>query len=434
MKRKIYDKLLEWKNTTNNKPLMVLGARQVGKTYIIKEFCKENFENFIEINLFKRKDIVDMYKSMRNSDDKYKILKTLINFDLENENTVLFIDEIQESEELISELKYFCEEHNNLKIICAGSLLGVKLKRSHFSFPVGKVWMINMYPMDFEEFLISFDENLLLEEIKNHYKTNTPMVDALHQKALDYYRLYLVTGGMPESVKYMVNINKDIIKYDSNILNTIIESYFNDMNKYVENNTESLRIREMYKSIPSQLANKSNKFQYSKIENNARKREYENVLNWLISSNMILQAFCLSKPGIPPKLYEQEDIFKLYINDVGILNNLLEIKYADILMDNLSENKGIISENYVATSLVTKGYKLYYWSSDYEAEVDFVIYTDDGLIPIEVKYGDNTQSKSLNTYIEKYNPKYSIKISTKNFGYNSEKKIKTVPLYATFLI
>lgn len=434
MKRKIYDKLLEWKNTTNNKPLMVLGARQVGKTYIIKEFCKENFENFIEINLFKRKDIVDMYKSMRNSDDKYKILKTLINFDLENENTVLFIDEIQESEELISELKYFCEEHNNLKIICAGSLLGVKLKRSHFSFPVGKVWMINMYPMDFEEFLISFDENLLLEEIKNHYKTNTPMVDALHQKALDYYRLYLVTGGMPESVKYMVNINKDIIKYDSNILNTIIESYFNDMNKYVENNTESLRIREMYKSIPSQLANKSNKFQYSKIENNARKREYENVLNWLISSNMILQAFCLSKPGIPPKLYEQEDIFKLYINDVGILNNLLEIKYADILMDNLSENKGIISENYVATSLVTKGYKLYYWSSDYEAEVDFVIYTDDGLIPIEVKYGDNTQSKSLNTYIEKYNPKYSIKISTKNFGYNSEKKIKTVPLYAIFLI
>lgn len=434
MKRKIYDKLLEWKNTTNNKPLMVLGARQVGKTYIIKEFCKENFENFIEINLFKRKDIVDMYKSMRNSDDKYKILKTLINFDLENENTVLFIDEIQESEELISELKYFCEEHNNLKIICAGSLLGVKLKRSHFSFPVGKVWMINMYPMDFEEFLISFDENLLLEEIKNHYKTNTPMVDALHQKALDYYRLYLVTGGMPESVKYMVNINKDIIKYDSNILNTIIESYFNDMNKYVENNTESLRIREMYKSIPSQLANKSNKFQYSKIENNARKREYENVLNWLISSNMILQAFCLSKPGIPPKLYEQEDIFKLYINDVGILNNLLEIKYADILMDNLSENKGIISENYVATCLVTKGYKLYYWSSDYEAEVDFVIYTDDGLIPIEVKYGDNTQSKSLNTYIEKYNPKYSIKISTKNFGYNSEKKIKTVPLYATFLI
>ena len=216
MKRKIMNKLLDWKNDANNKPLMVLGARQVGKTYIINEFCKNNFKNYISVNLLDNDNIVMLYERKDiNSDQKYNYLKTLLNFDIDQEDTILFIDEIQESEELISELKYFCEKHNNVKIICAGSLLGVKLKRFNSSFPVGKVKMINMYPMDFEEFLLANNRKILLDEIKNAYEKNTSLPDEIHSLCLEFYRFYLITGGMPESVSNFIENDCDIMKYDN---------------------------------------------------------------------------------------------------------------------------------------------------------------------------------------------------------------------------
>ena len=216
MKRKIMNKLLDWKNDANNKPLMVLGARQVGKTYIINEFCKNNFKNYISVNLLDNDNIVMLYERKDiNSDQKYNYLKTLLNFDIDQEDTILFIDEIQESEELISELKYFCEKHNNVKIICAGSLLGVKLKRFNSSFPVGKVKMINMYPMDFEEFLLANNRKLLLDEIKNAYEKNTSLPDEIQSLCLEFYRFYLITGGMPESVSNFIENDCDIMKYDN---------------------------------------------------------------------------------------------------------------------------------------------------------------------------------------------------------------------------
>ena len=223
MKRKIMNKLLDWKNDANNKPLMVLGARQVGKTYIINEFCKNNFKNYISVNLLDNDNIVMLYERKDiNSDQKYNYLKTLLNFDIDQEDTILFIDEIQESEELISELKYFCEKHNNVKIICAGSLLGVKLKRFNSSFPVGKVKMINMYPMDFEEFLLANNRKLLLDEIKNAYEKNTSLPDEIHSLCLEFYRFYLITGGMPESVSNFIENDCDIMKYDNTIKENII--------------------------------------------------------------------------------------------------------------------------------------------------------------------------------------------------------------------
>ena len=411
---------------------MLLGARQVGKTYIIDKFCLENFDNYVKVNLFERQDIVQLYKKKISSDDKYVMLKALVNFDLDMDNTVLFIDEIQESEQLISELKYFCERHAGLKVICAGSLLGVKLKRSHFSFPVGKVKISYLYPMDFEEFMWAFDKQLLLNQIEKCFNNDKELAGPVHDMAMHYYRIYLITGGMPESVKNMVCNDGDIIKYDKSILDSIIESYFEDMNKYVDSNSEALKINSTYRSIPVQLANNSKKFQYSKVSSGARAREYETVLDWLFASNMIIKANLISKPSIPPELYKKNDVFKLYLNDVGILVNLLQIKNSDIITDNMSENKGIITENYVANQLYSNGYTLYYWISGYSAEVDFVIYNDDGLIPIEVKSSSNTQSKSLKSYMEKYNPKYAIRISSKNFGFKNN--IKSVPLYATYLI
>lgn len=433
MKRKIYNQLIEWKNNKINKPLLILGVRQCGKTYIINEFCQNEYKNYLKINLLERNDVVNLYKENINSEEKYKRLKAMINFDFDKENSILFIDEIQESEELISELKYFCEEHNNVRIICAGSLLGVKLKRLTKSFPVGKVYIKNMYPMDFEEYLIANDENFLIESIKECFVNNKPML-SLHTKALKYYNSYLLTGGMPESVLNLININGDYIKYDKNIISNIIESYFDDMKKYIQTQTEALRIRALYESLPSQLSNSSHKFQYSKLNTGAKSRDYELPLDWLLSANMVQKVNCVKTIEKPLKGFEDNDTFKLFLSDIGILNNLLNISINDILNDNLKIYKGVITENYVANQLLANKIPLFYWKNKQNVEVDFLIETKDGIIPIEVKSSDNTQSKSLKIYNTLFDPPYAIRMSTKDFGYNSETKIKSVPLYATFLI
>lgn len=435
MKRKIYDELLKWKNNTDNvKPLMVLGVRQSGKTYIINEFCKNEYSNYVYVNLFENINVIELYNSNLTSIEKFNRLKLLLDFDFEKEDTILFIDEIQESEKLISELKYFQENHNNVRIICAGSLLGVKLKRSKFSFPVGKVKMLNMYPMDFEEFLVAMNQEMLIDLIKDCYKNNKQITSPIHEKALNLYRIYLITGGMPESVNNMVKTNGDYIKYDKTILTDIVSSYFKDMDKYVTNESEALRINRVYDSLPSQLSNISNKFQYSNVSKDARAREYATAIDWLEASNMVLRCKAIKTPEIPLEGFVDVDTFKLYLSDVGILNNILKLNIEDILNDNISLYKGVIAENFVANSLVCNGFDLYYYRSNNTSDVDFLLYTKDGIIPVEVKTGNATQSKSLKLYIEKYKPKYAIRISTKDFGYDPKTNIKSIPLYATFLI
>ena len=435
MKRKIYAKLLDWKNNTRNiKPLMVLGVRQAGKTYIIEQFCKNEYQNYKYVNLLENDIIKNLYESDLDSNEKYLRLKAILKFDLDKEDSILFIDEIQESEKLISELKYFCEKHNNVRIVCAGSLLGVKLKRLKSSFPVGKVKLLKLYPMDFEEFLMSMGEDYLIECIKDCYNNNKSMTEPIHNKALSLYRTYLITGGMPESIQNMVDIKGDYINYDTTIVNDILESYFNDMNKYVTNDVEALRIKRLYNSLPSQLSNVSKKFQYSNISKDARTRDYATSLNWLEASNMVIKCKCVKNPDIPLEGFVDDDTFKLYLSDIGVLNNILKIRVEDILTDNISLYKGIIAENYVANQLVCNGFDLYYWKSDATAEVDFLLYTKDGIIPVEVKSSDNTQSKSLGVYNNNYKPKYSIRISTKDFGYSEKNNIKSIPLYAVFMI
>ena len=435
MKRKIYEELLKWKNNNDNvKPLMILGVRQSGKTYIINEFCKNEYSNYVYVNLFENTNVIELYNSNLTSIEKFNRLKLLLDFDFEKEDTILFIDEIQESEKLISELKYFQENHNNVRIICAGSLLGVKLKRSKFSFPVGKVKMLNMYPMDFEEFLVAMNQEMLIDLIKDCYKNNKQITSPIHEKALNLYRIYLITGGMPESVSNMVKTNGDYIKYDKTILTDIVSSYFKDMDKYVTNESEALRINRVYDSLPSQLSNISNKFQYSNVSKDARAREYATAIDWLEASNMVLRCKAIKTPEIPLEGFVDVDTFKLYLSDVGILNNILKLNIEDILNDNISLYKGVIAENFVANQLVCNGFDLYYYRSNNTSEVDFLLYTKDGIIPVEVKAGNATQSKSLKLYIEKFKPKYAIRISTKDFGYDPKTNIKSIPLYATFLI
>lgn len=432
MKRKIYNDLLNWKDNYISTPLMIIGARQIGKTYIINEFCKNEFKNYIYINLMDNPQIVELFEQPISTEEKFTKMQWLLNTNIDLETTIIFFDEIQLSEKLISNLKYFCESEKPFKIICAGSLLGVKINRFNSSFPVGKVRMMYMYPMDFEEFLMATSVEEIISEIRKCYNEMTPISAPLHEKLLGLYRLYLCVGGMPQAVKNIIDVKQNIFEFDKGIITNIIESYLNDMNQYILNNTEKSKIEAIYKSIPSQLGNTSNKFQYTKINSNARSRDYESAMQWLLSSTMIYKCNLLKTIQIPPKAYCDEEYFKLYLSDVGLLTSLLEIQFNDILLDNNFIYKGNIAENYVAQTLVRNGIRLYYWRSNSDAKVDFILYNDDGLIPIEVKASDNITSKSLNSYIKQYKPKYAIRISSKNFGF--ENGIKSIPLYAAFLI
>lgn len=433
MKRKIYEKLINWKNNGMKKPLMIIGARQVGKTYIINEFCKKEYKNAIQINLLNHPEIVELYKQNISLEEKYIRLCANLNINPNLEDTIIFFDEIQESEELISSLKWYCEDERPFKIICAGSLLVVKLKRFYSSFPVGKVEMINMFPMDFEEFLMTQNNGeYLIEYIKKRFLENSPMDEITHEKLLELYRKYLCIGGMPEMVEDFVSKNMNILDISRNIIEDINSAYIKDMNKFIINKTEAVKNEAIYYSIPIQIGNKSNKFQYSKIDKNARSRDYNNSLEWLLASKLVYKCCKLNSINIPPEAYKNNEFFKIYMGDVGILNTMLKLNVNDIYLNKTFLYKGEITENYVANQLMFNNVDLYYWAVASSSEIDFIIYNEDGIIPIEVKASDNTQSKSLNEYMKRFKPKYAIRISGKNFGF--ENGIKSVPLYATFLV
>lgn len=434
MERKVYKELLDWKNNENRKPLMFYGARQIGKTYIIREFCKNEFKNFYELNLFQDEEVINIYDEPCNAEVKYKSLLSYAGISEVSEDTVLFIDEIQESGELISNLKFICEEHPELRVICAGSLLGVSFKKARKSFPVGKVDIIDMYPLDFEEFLMAFNEKFLINEIKKSYENNKAIMEPLHNKALYYYNLYLYSGGMPEVVQNLVDNQGVVSPNEDKRLDAILRSYFEDMNKYIDNKQDAVKIQRIYNTIPNQLGNTSHKFQYSLINESARKTNYEVALDWLLSSHIVLKTINNKFPSVPLIAHAQQDTFKLFLSDVGLLRKLSNITYKNIVSSEINEFKGILAENYVANELSAMGIKpLYYYRNERSTvEIDFLLQTKDGIIPLEVKAGENPQSKSLKTYIENFEPKYAIRISSKNFGLVNG--IKSIPLYAVFCL
>ena len=431
MERKIYKQLLNWKKEHIEMPYMLVGARQTGKTYILEDFCKNEFQNYIYINLDREEEIKKIFDKTIEPEEIILNIEALLNVNIDVENTIIFLDEIQVSERAISSLKYFCESNKQYKIVCAGSLLGVKINRFKSSFPVGKVWIEYLYPMDFEEFLKALGEEKLLKIIEYSYKNNEPMLESLHQKALRLYYDYMCIGGMPASILEYIENGKNINKFNDEINQIIITSYLADMAKYTEN-IESIRNNKIYNSIPAQLGKENKKFKYSIVEKSARAREYESSLEWLISSNMILRCEGIKIPKSPLKAYVDNN-FKIYLSDIGLLRVLSKISINEIITNRNMLYKGILAENYVAEVLFSKKRELYYWQLDSgKYEVDFLINIEGDIIPIEVKASDNITSKSLNYYIDRYKPKYSIRISTKNFGFSNG--IKSIPLYATHLI
>lgn len=429
MYRKIEDQLNKWKNDYKM-PLMLVGARQTGKTYILEEFCKNNFNNYIYINLDKEENICEVFENSIDPKviiEKIEIIKNVI---INPEDTVIFFDEIQVSERAITSLKYFCESEKPYKIVCAGSLLGVKINRFKSSFPVGKVNIKYLYPMDFEEYLIALGELPLIEEIKKHYESNESLINPIHEKALDLYKKYLVLGGMPTMINNFISNDCNIAHVNFELQEQIITSYLADMNKYTEKN-EGIKNSQIYNAIPKELARENNTFKYSIVSKEARKIRYESSLDWLLASNMILRCYLTEKNESPLKAFVNSDKFKIYLSDIGLLRSLSNLDYSEILMDKNEMFKGVLTENYIACELYPKTKELYYYNFD-KYEIDFLIKINGDIIPIEVKSGRRTNSKSLNEYVKKYNPKYSIRISSKNFGF--ENNIKSVPLYAVFCI
>lgn len=434
MKRKFYDILANWDKMEDKMPLMVVGARQVGKTYIINEYCQENYKNYCYINLFDDDRIIRYFSELDTFAKKVEMLEETYNINLKDKDTILFVDEVQESEKFIESLKLFCEQ-GYTNIICAGSLLGVKLKRLSASYPVGKVHEERMYPMDFEEYLWATGKERYIKLIKKSFEDNSKCF--LHDELMNEFNRFLFLGGMPKIIQDYIDHNQKLSEMNKKLIKDIINSYILDMKKYTKDDKENIRIERIYNDIPSQLAKENQKFVFAKIDkHDNRKRDYVTALDWLISSLLVLPCYNITLPKYPLKVYFDYDSYKLFLNDTGILCNLAGISSVDILMNNDLEYKGVLAENYVATELMKMGFNIGYWSrkdnSSGISEVDFVIQKDDKIIPIEVKAGTDMKSKSLEVYNKMYKPELMIKISAKNFGLKDN--LKTIPLYATFCL
>ncbi len=431
MKRKISQFLIEWKNNPYRKPLILQGARQVGKTYSILEFGRNNYENVAYFNFETNPSIGKTFEESLEPGYLIPILSRIANQTIVREKTLIFFDEVQLCERTITSLKYFCENAPEYHVIVAGSLLGLAVGREKYSFPVGKVDMKTLYPMDFEEFLLALNEESLVTQIQYCYDNNTQMPHAVHEAAMNYYRQFLVVGGMPDCVDKFVE-TKDYILI-RHTQKTILASYLNDMSKYNREN-EIKKTRLVYDNITVQLSKKNTRFQYKLIKKGGRASESENAIEWLTLSGIATRIYQVEQAVKPLENYRNIDSFKTYVSDVGLLCAKKDVVAEDVLYlsEELNDFKGGMTENYVCCQLIANGYTCYYWLSSRGAEVDFIIQRAGKIIPVEVKSAENTKAKSLSVYIETYKPEYSIKISGKNFGF--ENGIKTIPLYATFCL
>ncbi len=431
MYRKITGFLELWKESKHRKPLILQGARQVGKTYSILEFGRIHYENVAYFNFETNPKLNETFDENISPDYLIPILSHIAGQTIVKEKTLIVFDEVQLCERALTSLKYFCEDAPDYHIIVAGSLLGVAVNRTKFSFPVGKVDMKTLYPMDMEEFMLALGEDALVKKIKDCFTNNAPMPSALHDVAMQLYRQYLVIGGMPECVMQFTQTKDYILVRHTQ--DTILASYLNDMSKY--NNLNEIKITRLtYDNITVQLSRKNTRFQYKLIKKGGRASEFENAIEWLCLSGIVSQVYRAEHIKKPLENYRDIDAFKIYVSDLGLLCAKKDLLANDILymVEELNDFKGGMTENYVNVQLRINGYNTYYWESEREAEIDFVIQREGQLIPIEVKSADNTRAKSLKVYMETYQPAYAIKLSTKNFGFESNKKI--VPLYAAFCI
>lgn len=430
MKRKLEDKLLEWKNKGSKRmPLILNGARQVGKTYTLRGFGSINYKNVVYVNLETNLLVSSYFSDNINPERIIQYLEAYSNQKIVPEETLIILDEIQSCERALTSLKYFCEDTPEYHIVAAGSLLGVAINREKYSYPVGKVDTITLYPFDFEEFLWAMNETRLCDEIYYCYNEITPMPEALHQKAIDLYRMYLIIGGMPASINEYLDTEKLLSVPD--VQNKILNDYLADMSKY-SSHSESVKIRACYESIPAQLAKENKKFQYKIVQKGGTASIFGASIDWLNYAGIILKCQRIEHAFEPIAVYSDLSSFKLYMGDVGLLTMKSGLSHQTILSGEKNLFMGSVAENYIAQTLASKEYNLYYWTSKNTAELDFVLQLGRDIIGVEVKKETHTRSKSLGVFVDKYNPSYSIRFSNNNFGFANN--IKSIPLYAAFCL
>lgn len=427
MKRTLYNALLNWKNSPNRKPLILQGARQVGKTWLMKEFGKNEFEQVVYLNFESSQRLKSLFVPDFEIKRIISIIEIEVNHKIESEKTLLIFDEIQEAEKGLTALKYFCEQAPQYYLIAAGSLLGVSLQKNN-AFPVGKVDFLRMYPMSFFEFLENMGQNLLKKHLEEN---NWEIIAPFHEKLVALLRQYYFIGGMPEAIKnYLQHENLSSVR---TIQSEILMGYENDFAKYAPIEIVP-KIRLVWHTLISQLAKENRKFIYGQIKKGGRAKDFEMAINWLIDAGLVLKVNCVEKPSMPLSAYINMDSFKLYMLDVGLLNAVAKIDPKILLEKNniLTEFKGALTEQFVAQQL-KMNHDIYYWSAiNGTAEVDFLIQAQNNIIPIEVKAEENLKSKSLKVFMEKYNPNTTIRTSMNPF--RTQDWLTNIPLYGISVV
>ena len=423
MKRFILEDLIKWKKSKYRKPLILKGARQIGKTYILEQFGKEYYENVAYFNFDHDEDLYNLFE---NTKDPQRILEQLIFINkkaIRPEKTLIIFDEIQECPNALNSLKYFNEEANEYHIVCASSLLGIRLP--YTSFPVGKVEFLDMYPMTFSEFLIADNCENLVEYMESLNKIEK-IPDIFFKQLDEKLKAYFIVGGMPEAVN--VWVNEKSVELVNRVQDNILKAYESDFSKHTEN-AEANKISLIWNCIPSQLSKENKKFLYQVIKQGARAREYENALNWLNDANLIYKVYNLKKTDFPLKAYNDLNSFKIYMNDVGLLRKMADLDSRIVIEGDrlFQEFKGAFTENYVLNMLNSTFDSVPNYYTYDRHEIDFVIQNKNKIIPIEVKSNKSTNNISLTRYNEKNNNEISIRFSMNNLSQDG--KVLNIPLF-----
>jgi predicted AAA+ superfamily ATPase len=425
MKRKLMDELEKWKTAKDRKPLLLEGARQVGKTYLLQEFGRNQYENIAYINFQKPpQEVIEIFDGTIGPERIIPALEIALRMEITPGRTLIIFDEVQEVPRALESLKYFAEDAPEQHIVSSGSLLGIFLHEGT-SFPVGKVNRLRLEPMDFEEFLVAKGEERLVRAL---HKEN-PAALPFREKLVDAFREYCFVGGMPRIVSDWVEVGSysNVGRFQDEILN----DYRSDFSKHADDVT-AMRIRQVFDSLPAQFAKQSDKFVYGVAKVGARAREYELAIEWLVDAGIVRRVTKVKRGDkIPLKAYQDRSIFKLYFVDIGLFCRLSEIPSNVIIKKEaiFNEFNGLIAEQFVLQQLA--GHTLYYWTSRSESEVDFVGQFGDRVIPIEVKSGTNVKAKSLRVYREKYQPALAIRFSLLELAFNDS--LLNIPLYYSFL-
>ncbi|MBP5465663.1 MAG: ATP-binding protein [Treponema sp.] len=433
MERTDLSKLQEWKNKPVRKPLLVLGVRQCGKTWLIKQFAESEFEDFAYFNL----DGNEGLKAIFDYDfDTARILDELGSVargkPIIPGRTLVIFDEVQDCPRAVQSLKYFCENVPQLHVIAAGSLLGVALRKKEVSFPVGKVERLELFPMSFEEFVIADGGGKYIDGIKKLPFDRE--ISQLYTVPLEkYLRNYYIVGGMPEAVRTWVETH-DYARVEA-VQDQILHDYADDFAKHAGEDN-AIRMKQIWDSVPTQLATDNNKFIFSHVKQGARAKDLEDSLEWLVSAGLVHKLYLVPTPQIPLEGMKDCSYFKLFMSDVGLLRKKANVNYRTILEGNGSyiQFKGAFAENYVMTQLKCLGIPAYFWRTKADAEVDFISDYEGVLFPIEVKSADNTKAKSLHLFCGRFAPKFAFKSSLKNVGLNTDAdtRVWSLPLYALF--